>query len=401
MADVISRTVISSVGMGVQGLARFGYTWVVANLVGPVEVGQVNTLLSVAVYAALFWPQGASVAASRYLPVLHQARPAITWLRHSMLISTAILSVIGAGVAWLLLGDLVATFSCAVLVASYGGYVFTRGALIGRDAIGRATLGDAISSAIALGALLLVILGELHWALLLPLAIGYLVFTVLAWPRDPAEEPSPELRRQTMRFTRDNSIAALSAGGLLPMTMVMVQGFDTAVTAGNFAVAMSLATPANMAAQALQQVLVPHFARLRSAGADALRRSHLRIFAASAAAFVAVFGVLIWLAPWLLAVFFDDRYAAGVAPMRALMAIVCVMSVIAAPSSYLVTTGHQRRYSRIWLIAFLLGTAVLLVASPLWGQWGALLGYAVATLTGSVAIVVTALTRQPRLAAEA
>lgn len=395
---VVSRTVITSAGMAIQGVARFAYTWVIANLVGPVEVGQTNTLLSVAVYAVLFWPQGAGIAATRFLPVPDEAGPAIRLLRRTTLLAMALLSALSAGVAWVLMsGDLIAAASCGVLVATYAGYVFTRGALLGRDQVLRATVGDAISSAVSLTALVLVVLGQVNWALLLPLAAGYLIFTALNWPRDVAAEPNRMLRREVLLFTRDNSIAVLASGGLLPATMVMVHAFDTPVAAGNFAVALSLATPASMLSQALNQVLVPHFARLRSTPVATIRASYLKILMVSAAGFVAVFGLLIWWTPWILDLFFGDRYAAGTTPMRVLLVIVCAMSLMAAPSAYLVTMGHQRRYASVWLVSLVVGTAVLLIASPIWGQWGALLGYGIGAGGGALAVIVLAFICPPRL----
>lgn len=395
---VVSRTVVTSAGMAIQGLARFGYTWVIANLVGPVEVGQINTLLSVAVYAVLFWPQGAGIAATRYLPVPSEARPAITMLRRSTLAASGALSVLGAAAAWwLMAGDAIAAVSCGLLVATYSGYVFTRGTLIGRDQVVRATVGDAISSTISLGALVMVILGQISWALLLPLAVGYLVFTLLNWPREAAAQADNTLRHEVMSFTRDNSLAVLASGGLLPATMVMVQAFDTPLAAGNFAVALSLATPVSMLSQALNQVLVPHFARLRSQPPVVIKASHLKIFLASSAGFAAVFGLLIWLAPWILQLFFGERYADGTTPMRVLLIIVFAMSVMSAPSAYLVTMGHQRRYATVWLVSLVIGTALLLLASPRWGQWGALLGYGVGAGGGALAVIILALVSAPRL----
>ncbi|MDO5496003.1 MAG: hypothetical protein Q4G64_09840, partial [bacterium] len=398
---VVSRAVVTAVGMAIQGVARFAYTWVVANFVGAEEVGDVNALLSVAVFAALVWPQPAGIGATRYLPIPGEAAPAMTVIRRSFILSLVVLAPAGGVVAWMLVADPWAAFGTAILVASYGGYVFTRGALLGRDEIIRATVWDAISSAVSLGALVLVVLGRVHWALILPLAAGYLAFTLLNWPREQDPEPPADLRREVLLFTRDSAVAAIASGGLLSLTMVLVRAWD-APNAGYFAVALSLATPANLLALALNQILVPHFSRIRNLAPEVIRASHRKIFLVSSVGFVVVFGLLIWITPFLLRPpFFREEYIAGADVMRALLLIVLVMSLMAVPTSYLAAVGYQRLHATVWLVAFVIGAIVLFVATPILGQWGAVIGYAVGACLGSFTLIGYGLALSPRVSAAA
>ena len=394
---VLSRTVVSTIGMGVQGLARFAYTLAIGRLAGPESLGEVSALLSLAVYASLFWPAAAGVAASRFLPEPRISGPATAVLRRSFAVAVAILAAASAVAAVLLGSGAAEVLGAVALVVGYSGYVFVRGALMGEDRIARATVVDTVTSVVAITALVLVLVGGWHWALLLPLAASYALFALASWPRGGGPV-APAERREVLRFTRDSAVALLATGGLLPATMVFVRAFETPHVAGLFAAGLSLATPANLVAQSVHQVLIPHFARMLGGPADAIRRSHLRVFLAALAGFALVFGALILLAPWILSVFYGDRYAGGTPSMQLMLVAVAAMSVMAAPAAYLVATGRQGLYARIWLVATVAGTAVMLAASPAWGQWGALAGFLLGAVGGSAAVVACGLRLPPRVA---
>ncbi|KWZ73085.1 polysaccharide biosynthesis protein [Winkia neuii] len=373
--------------MAIQGVARFGYTWLIANFMGPEEVGGVNTVLSLAVYAALFWPQGAAVAAANYFSQTDLYESGRQVLVRTTSIALLASAFIGAIIAHILLGNVATTICSFLLVGAYGAYVFTRGSLLGKDRIDRAALWDTISSIAAIGLLVAAVLGKLHWALLLPLALGYGLFAAVNWPRAGTVGRSLP-KAAVVGFVRDNSLAALANGGLLPATMVLVRAFDSATTAGTFAVAISLATPVNLFSQALNQVLVPHLSKIKDPAAAKAAQRHL--FFLSAAFLIPLHLLLIAVSPWLVSLFFGTRYAAGTLPMQILLAIVMLISLTCVPSAYLVTTGRQKIYAKICLAAFAIGTVLLAILSPLLGQSGSLIGYAVGAGGGAVAVIVGA-----------
>ncbi|PRI10211.1 lipopolysaccharide biosynthesis protein [Leucobacter massiliensis] len=395
---VLSRAVLSTVGMGVQGVARFAYTIVIGRLAGPESLGEVSALLSLAVYASLFWPAAAGVAASRFLPDPLLAGPAMRVLKRSFAVSVALLAIASALAAVLLGSGAAEVLGAVALVVGYSGYVFARGALLGEDRVGRAAVVDTLTSLVAITALVLVLISGWDWALLLPLAAGYALFALAGWPR-AGSSAGPAERREVLGFTRDSAIALLATGGLLPATMVFVRAFESPQLAGLFAAGLSLATPANLVAQSVNQVLVPHFARMLGGPAEAIRRSHRRVFVVTLLGFAAVFGALIALAPWILTLFYGDRYRDGTLSMQLMLLAVAAMSVMSAPAAYLTAVGRQGLYARIWLLATIAGTAVMLAASPAWGQWGALAGFLLGAVGGSTAVVVCGLRLAPRPAA--
>ena len=394
--SVLSRAVLGTAGMVVQGIARFVYTLAIGRIAGPESLGEISALLSLAVYASLFWPAAAGVAASRYLPVPRLSGPATGVLKRSFGWSVVVLGVASLVAAWMLGSDVAQIIGAAALVVSYSGYVFVRGVLMGEDRIARAAIVDTITSLLAITALVGVLLCNWNWALLLPLALSYAVFTLVSWPRGVAPAAQASVRREVLLFTRDSAIALLATGGLLPATMVFVRAFEPASVAGLFAAGLSLATPANLVAQAVNQVLVPHFARMQEGPSAALRASQLRVLLVTGAGFVVVFGLLIVLSPWILHVFYGESYVGGTLAMQMLLVVVGAMSVMSAPGAYLVAVGRQRLYAKIWLVATIAGTIVMAVGSPILGQWGAIAGFMLGGIGGSIAVIVCGLVLPPR-----
>lgn len=384
---VLSRTTLTTIGLGVQGLARFVYTIFIGRFVGEAALADASALLSVSVWLALVMPAGLGTAASRYLATPEYAGAAARQLNRWFWISAPGLAIVSIPVAYWLVGDIVAALSCALLVFAYNAYVYTRGAMMGEDRILRATIADAVSAFIAITVLVSVVFSAMHWALLFPLAIGFGVFAIVTKPRTAPGEVSPEERAMFARFVRDAVIGGLAIGGLLPATMVFVRAFDSPLQAGLFAAALSLATPANLIAQAVSQVLVPHFVRMSGDGA-AMFKSQRRLFLATTAFFLLAFGLLAALAPLILELFYGERFTGGTLAMQVLLGVVFLISATTSPAAYLFAAGRQRSYAMIWLCSLVVGTLIMLIASPALGMWGALLGYAIGGGGGAVAVIV-------------
>lgn len=401
LGGVLSRAAVSTVGMAVQGGARFVYTLAVGRLAGPETLAEINALLSVAVFASLFWPAPAGTAASRFIPVKDLSASALTILKRSVLVSVVLLSAAAILAAWLLGSSPAQILGCAALAVSYSGYVFVRGVLIGEDRILRATVIDTVTSLIALTALILVLVGDLHWALLLPLAFSYLLFTVLSWPRG-VTVVSPRTRHLVLGFTRDSTIAMVATGGLLPAVSMLILVFESPIVAGFFAAGLTLATPANQISQALTQVLIPQFASLHARRSPELYAFQLRMFLLSTAAFVVVYALLIGLARWILVLVYGEAYAEGTLAMQIIMVGIFFMSIIASPLAYLIATGRQGINARVWAVTLPVSVAVMVLTGPTYGQWGVLAGFLFGTVGGASAVMIAGLiiparqARQPR-----
>ena len=77
--------------------------------------------------------------------------------------------------------------------------------------------------------------------------------------------------------------------------------------------------------------------------------------------------------------------------MQVLLGIVFLISTTSAPAAFLVACGRQRSFATIWVVALILGTGIMVLASPALGMLGALLGFAVGGGGGSLAIIAVAL----------
>lgn len=390
LGGVLSRAAVSTIGMAAQGLARFVYTLAIGRIAGPEVLGETSALLAVAVFASLFWPAPAGVAASRFLPVPAIAGPAMTLLRKSLLPAVVVISVLAGISAWLLGSQTAMVLGCVAVTVGYAGYVFVRGVLIGEDRIGRIAWADTLTAFVGITVLALVLLAKLNWALLLPLALSYALFALLSWPRESGT-PTPIQRTEVFAFTRDSAIANVATGGLLPAASTLILAFDTQYAAGLFAAGLSLATPANQVSQALTQVLIPQFTTMHNRVTEGGRALLLKLLLFSLIGFGAVYGLLILLSSFILSVFYGDAYVAGTLPMQLLMLGVCVLSIVAAPLAFLQATGHQKLNARIWAVALVAALIVMVSAGPFVGQYGVLAGFLIGAIGGSVAVAIASI----------
>src|SRR4051794_24368074 len=62
-----SRALLSTAGVGAQGLLRFGTSVLLAHAAGAAVVGQVSAVIATGTFLALLWPTSAGSAASKYV----------------------------------------------------------------------------------------------------------------------------------------------------------------------------------------------------------------------------------------------------------------------------------------------------------------------------------------------
>jgi O-antigen/teichoic acid export membrane protein len=397
-SKLIKSAGLATVGTLVQGLARFGYTIVVGRALGAETLGQVSGLIALSVFVSLFWPTGAGVAASRFLPrdASGQAGEAasLPFLVREFLLSVPFLAagtVIGA---LLVVPDVAAALSAAALAIAFSAYAFTRGAALGQARFLRIAVTDAATSALSIALLLAVVLGDLSWATLLPLATGYAVFAWVCWPR--GGRPTLLADREITKFIFFNSLAQLATGGALQVAMVAAKVYDTPANAGLFAAAFSLATPASMLALSINQVLIPHIARLHTVDHEDSHRSNRRMTLLATAGFGIIFAVLIALAPLLLELFYGPSFVAAAPFMQWLLAGVYVYSVSLVPAASLIATGRDRRYAAAAAIGFSITVVTIVSFGSLLGAWAAVIGYVSGTLVSAALVIAMGMRRVRR-----
>lgn len=394
-SSLLSATVLLTLGVLIQGVARFVYTTWVGNA-QPTFLGEISALLSLSVYVTLFWSAPAGIAASRFLPAAQHdslERAAIMRiLNRGMVAFCGLAAVVAVPVAWWISKDIMTAALAALLVVSYGAYLFCRGVQIGDGRVLRATVFDAVSSLVVLLALAVVVIAHQPRLLLIPLSAGYAVFVLANMPRVGSALPHVphELRTTVNRFTRHSILGLVAAGGLLPATMLTVQLFD-AGRSSMYGACLTLATPANMIAQAFTQALIPHFA---TRSPEAARGEATRLMWQSTIGFVALFAMLTAAAPLMLDVFFPGKFLDGTATLRVLIIGVGILCILSVPSALLIATGRERIQALLSLVATLVGVGVMAASGPSLGTAGTLLGFLVGAVLSVALVGIAALRRR-------
>lgn len=301
-----SAFALTVVAVFVQGLSRFGYTLLIANLLGQEVLGEVNLAISLAVFLVLLWPQASGTAASKFIAMARgrQDRNAQA-ATASFTAASASAGMAGLAVSAVLYAAFVMELSWAyavssgLLVLSLSAYNFVRGVRTGNNQFVTTTAWDTISSFLTLTLLLLVLLAGWHWVLLLPLVLGYAIYALPAWPRRSTARVDPGLRREILVFTAWGSAHIMAASGLMQLSMVIGDRFATRAEVGLYASAVALATPASMLSGAMLTALSPSVARMFSSGDTAgLTRQVDVILRTMVTVFLPVFGVgILWAEP--------------------------------------------------------------------------------------------------------
>ncbi|MGN6408966.1 MAG: lipopolysaccharide biosynthesis protein [Curtobacterium sp.] len=389
--SVASSAVFATVGIGVQGVAKLLVTVVVGRVFGTETLGQTTALLSLSVFVALLWPNAAGNTASRYLAIALRGRRSDAAVNRllglSMLVSTLVLAAVTVPIALAWGNGPGMVLGGVAVVVGYGLYCYARGAQLGSGRALKVALWDGVTSALALGLLVLACVGRLEPVVLLPLAIGYTVFAIACWPRGngfaaAAREPAAGV----LGFAAWNVVAVVTSNGLLQLTMISAQVTASAHDAGVYAAAFTLATPASMLGQALGQVLVPAFAH-RTDGGSLRSRGAVLLVVGFAAGTAVVFGLVALLAGWFLPIVYPAAGAAAVADLRYLMVGVWVFTVGLVPAALLLASGRSRQVATASVAGFVVGAVLMAALGPVAGVAGGTTGFLVGSAVNLVAVV--------------
>lgn len=418
LRGLASSALLSTAGIGVQGVSRLLYTVLIGRAFGTEQLGHASTLLSLSIFAALLWPTAAGNTASRFLALALRGRVSdravVRSLNVSMLVSCGLLGLVAVPVARSLGNSWATSATAAALVAGYGAYAYARGARLGYSGAARVALWDSSSALVSLGLLVAVCVGGLSTLVVLPMALGYALFAVGSWPRRP-----PVLRPETtsrgdvelgpgvpaegdaaaaatvsaaLSFSRWNVLAGLTTNGLLQLAMIAAQVNAPGRDAGVYAAAFTLATPASMLGQAVSQIVVPAFAHDR--GRPPLR-SRGPVIACTTFALVAaaVFGLAAFLAPWYLPLLYPAEAEAAVPLLRFLLLGVFIFTIALLPAALLLAAGRSRPVALTSSGGFVVGLAVIVATSGALGVSAGTFGFTVGSVITLVALVFLAIGR--------
>lgn len=392
-----SAFALTVTGVFIQGLARFGYSFLVVHLMGVEANGQVAFMISVATLLVLLWPQATGTAAAKYIamargrgdPVAQAAVAAYTarWAG----LSAVLLGVAGAlWVGWQTDTGWVPAVSTGLLVVALGAYTFVRGVRTGNNQFVTATAWDTISSVLTLTLLAVVLVAGWQPLLLLPLCLGYLLFALPSWPRPSPVPLDTPTRRAIVGFTAWGSVQLLAASGLLQLSVVLGRAHDTLTALGLYGIAVSVATPASMLSGAMLTALAPAVARRFAAGDHAGLTAEVdRVMRIMVTVFLPVFGLLILWAGPVLGLLFQDR---GTPAQPLLVVLLLAVSVSSFNAANLRLNGTQawgvKALAASNVTGFLVGLSVILWVGPTLGVMGSAIGYLVGSLVAAVGPLV-------------
>jgi len=403
-SSLIRQAVLSTVGVAVQGLARFAYAVLIARFVGPDQLALVNTLISLSIILSLLWPTAAGNAAGTFLVRVlrrgHRPQRLLALLWRSTAIALVPICVVGIIVVLTAVGGSAADAAAlAALAIAWSAYILTRGVRMGLGQVGAAATWDVVTSACTLLLLAGVLATGAHAVLLWPLIVGYLLFAVAAIPamvRTSADGTPDTATRpaEVMHLIGWNSAGLLATNGLIQFSMVFAYATSAPLEAGMFAAAMALATPASMLAQAVSQVLIPRFSHWLDEDLTAARRHYLLVMAAMGAILVLVFGGLVVVAPWLVPILYGPGYDAAVPLLQLLLVGSFLFSLGLLAASFLITSWRTVSATVAAVAGSLVGLITMSLAA---GTIGGALAAAVGVIAGTAVTAVAAFSTSLRL----
>lgn len=398
--SAVVDSAISTIGLLAQGLSRFAYTALVGRALGADSLAAVNVGFAVAILLSLLWPTASGNAAAAFGSA---DRPGIVrWLRRSLSVSFIPLGIVAA-ITMLFLGGAVPDIvQVCGLTLAWSGYIFSRGMLIGAGHLRYAALWDVVSGVAAIVALSAsLLLGSRMW-LLVPAVAGYVLFAVAAFVRVRLPRSATGAIEATsvglVGFIAWSSLALLATNGLMQVSMVVVSAVDSAASAGQYAAALALATPASMVAQAVTQAMLPRFGRWATLPPSERLHEVRRATAGLAALMFAGCLMVAVLMPIVLPLVYGVRFEPAVPLAQGLMIAVWGFSISVFLAAYLATDGRARSATVSSGTGSVFGLVVMVVmGAAVGGSVGAVVGVGVGMTLTVVLLVLQAL--RPRASA--
>jgi O-antigen/teichoic acid export membrane protein len=384
-AGVPFRAVLSTVGVGVQGVVRFLYSLLIGRTSGSAVLGEASAPVSLALFMSLLWPTATGTAAAKFVAIARGAqRPEEIeavgrHLARRTVQSSVVLALCAVLVARTVLDvGWAAAGMTGVLALAYSGYAFTRGLQFGAGQVPRATFWDVATALVSVVVLVLVATSHSVAVLLLPLALGYGLYTVANWPRRAAATIAPALRREIDGFVLLGVVGTLASTGFLQISNVLARAANSPHEAGLYAAALSLATPASLISRSFSLVLFPSMSEAHGRQDRASLRAQTDVGTrALVVLMVGTFGVIVILSRVVLQVFYGDDFAAAGTVLPIMLVAVLFGTVVVAGVNFLTSTSQQgmRISASTSVIGMVIGCAAWAVLVPLYGVTGVAVGY--------------------------
>jgi putative peptidoglycan lipid II flippase len=279
-----------------------------------------------------------------------------------------------------------------LLAFAYSMYTTLRGVQYGFLRFRHVAVWDTVAGATALVAVVVVLSLDLTVLALLPLTLGYALFAIVSWPARTSGRVDSALRRQIDQFVLFGALSGVASGGLLQLSQVAAHYYAGAAETGDFAAALTLATPASMLSVALSTVLVPPL--VAAAGRGDRRAVHAQSDAIArrlTAIFVGLFGVLVIVSPLAIALVWGPEYSAAAQILPVLLVAVMLTSIALGAATTLQSTRVRgpRAVAYVNLAGLVTSLAVWPFLAPRYGTVGVAVGYLVGSGLASLSMLGT------------
>lgn len=393
MKGLLSAGAYSLTSVMAQGLVRLLYSLLIARFMSPGSLSDVNTLISIGMFASLLWPASVATAATKFIARARGAGDSALinstthYLRKRALLGSLILAAMAAGYTFTFEypGDVLPALFTFLVVMGFGLSAFVRGVLFASDRRSRAAFLDVTALIIAIAGLILVIRFGQRDLLLLPLVVGYSFVIIAGWPRTGRHLQLPLPQSEIKAFISWGVAGVVATGGFLQLTMVIAHAVGTQATSDLYAAALSLATPASMLTSVLSLILFPSISRaVGSKNHDLARRQTDWAMRALTVVLLAAFGSLVLLAPILLRIIYGTRFGSG-SPILAILLAASLIGALAGPAADSLssqTSKGVRRVAELRLLGFAIGLGACWLLVPTLG----IMGVAVSYLVGMIVV---------------
>jgi O-antigen/teichoic acid export membrane protein len=391
--------VYSTIGLVAQGLLRFATSFLVGHIAGKGTLGVVASAIAMSLTLTLLWPTTTGSAASMFLGRARgaddpeAARATAAHLRMRTVQAGLLLGAICLPV-WVLIdnGTWTGALSVAALTIAYSGYAFTRGVQFGAGQVLRATMWDVTSVVLGLGCLIvLLVVGVRDTALLLPLVLTYGLYTLAGWPYGARTRAGRERRRELDGFVVLGAIGSLASTGFLQLSQIAAKLTGGDESAGEYASAIALATPASLLAASLSLVLLPSLSEAWGRGdVDTFRAQTNTATRGLAVTMVAIFGAIMVCSRLIVGVVWGSTFAGAEKLLPVLVVAVLATNLCVASVNALNTRSRRGMLVNTTssVTGMLLGAGLWFVLAPRMGLAGVALGY----LCGTVVIAAIPVT---------
>lgn len=399
-------SVMALAGVVSQGAIRFFANLAVGVQAGAAALGTFAACTSLAQFLSLLWPTTNGSAASRFVArSLGAGSPdtaAAVTLHLTKRTAQALipLAAIGAVYGWVAL-DLSATtvLSVLLLLGGLASYALVRGLLFGLGRVTRSAFSDICSSVAAIAGLLALLAGGADtMALLLPMSLGYGAYAIANYPWSAAR---PALDRATAKeidkFVGLAVAGSIASTGFLQLAMLVAKHFGGAAGAGQFAAALTLATPLSLVSSSIVLVLLPRMSRSQGQGGLAsLQLLTDRANRIGSASLVLLFTPALILGPALSERFWPEEFSSvsSLIPMLLFAVLGNSLGIVCVNALTTRSLRSQRTMTLACYLGMFLGVGTWVATIPLLGVTGVAWGY----LVGSASIALFAVVLEWRAA---